>query len=101
LKCHDGGRLEAEVSLVVLGDFTHQPLERQLADEQLSTLLVLADLCIYSSQFICLACKTIVTTGCWKTFVRTVMAPTAGTESGAQRQHEPQVFKQSTQRNLY
>ncbi len=40
----DGGRLEAEVRLEVLGDFTHEALERQLADEQLSALLVATDL---------------------------------------------------------
>ena len=36
--------LEAQVSLEVLGDLTHQALEGQLADQQLSALLVLADL---------------------------------------------------------
>ena len=36
--------LEPQVGLEVLGDLTDQPLERQLADEQLSRLLVLPDL---------------------------------------------------------
>uniref|UniRef100_A0A8R7PXA5 Uncharacterized protein n=1 Tax=Triticum urartu TaxID=4572 RepID=A0A8R7PXA5_TRIUA len=39
-----GGALEAEVGLEVLRDLPHQPLERQLADQQLRALLVLADL---------------------------------------------------------
>jgi hypothetical protein len=40
----DGGALEAEVGLEVLRDLPHQALERQLADQQLRALLVLADL---------------------------------------------------------
>ena len=36
--------LEPEVGLEVLGNFSHQALEGQLADQQLSGLLVLADL---------------------------------------------------------
>lgn len=36
LEGHDGGRLETEVSLEVLGNFTDQSLEGELADEQLS-----------------------------------------------------------------
>ena len=36
--------LEAQVSLEILGNFTYQPLERQLPDEQLGGLLVLSDL---------------------------------------------------------
>ena len=44
LQSHDGGALEAQVSLEVLGDFTHQTLEWQLADQQLSRLLVTTDL---------------------------------------------------------
>lgn len=39
----DGGRLEAQIGLEVLGDFTHQPLERQFADQQLRRLLVPTD----------------------------------------------------------
>ncbi len=44
LKRADGGRLEAQVRLEVLGDFAHQPLEGQLADEELGGLLVTTDL---------------------------------------------------------
>ena len=40
---HSAG-LEPQVSLEVLSNLTHEPLERQLADEQLSGLLVLANL---------------------------------------------------------
>ena len=44
LKSHHGRALEAEVGLEVLGDLAHQTLEGQLADEQLSGLLVAPDL---------------------------------------------------------
>jgi len=44
LKSTDGRRLEAEVSLEVLGDFTNETLEGQLADQELSRLLVATDL---------------------------------------------------------
>ena len=44
LKSHNSRALEPQISLEVLGDFTHQTLERQLADQQLSRLLVTADL---------------------------------------------------------
>ena len=44
LESHDGGALEAEVSLEVLGDLTDQTLEGQLADEELGGLLVSPDL---------------------------------------------------------
>ena len=43
LKGTDGGGLEAEVGLEVLGDFTDKTLEWQLADEELSRLLVATD----------------------------------------------------------
>lgn len=39
LEGHDGRRLEAEVGLEVLGDFTDQALEGELADEELGRLL--------------------------------------------------------------
>ena len=39
-----GRALEAQVRLEVLGDLAHQPLERQLADQQFGRLLVAADL---------------------------------------------------------
>lgn len=44
LESADGGRLEAEVGLEVLGDFTDQALEGKLADEELGRLLVATDL---------------------------------------------------------
>ena len=44
LEGQDSAGLEPQVCLEVLGNLTHQPLERQLADEQLRGLLVLADL---------------------------------------------------------
>ena len=44
LKSHDGRALEPQVSLEVLGDLSHQTLEGQLADEELSGLLVSPDL---------------------------------------------------------
>ncbi|DBA03601.1 TPA: hypothetical protein N0F65_006780 [Lagenidium giganteum] len=43
LERQDGRALEAQVRFVVLRDFTHQALERQLADQQVRRLLVLAD----------------------------------------------------------
>ena len=44
LESHDSRGLEAEVSLEILSDFTHQALERQLPDEELGALLITADL---------------------------------------------------------
>jgi hypothetical protein len=44
LQGQDGRALEAQVGLVVLGDLSHEALEGQLADQQLSALLVSADL---------------------------------------------------------
>ena len=44
LQSHDGGALEAEIGLEVLGDLTDQALEGKLADQQLSALLVATDL---------------------------------------------------------
>jgi len=44
LEGQHGGALEAQVSLVVLGDLSHEALERQLADQELGGLLVSADL---------------------------------------------------------
>lgn len=39
----NGGRLEAQVGLEVLGDFTDQTLEGEFADQELSRLLVATD----------------------------------------------------------
>lgn len=44
LQRHHRRALEAQVGLEVLRDLAHQPLERQLADQQLRGLLVAADL---------------------------------------------------------
>ena len=44
LEGHDSRALETEISFEVLGDFTDQALEGKLADEELSALLVTADL---------------------------------------------------------
>ena len=44
LEGKDGGSLEPQVGLEVLGDLADQPLEGELPDEELSTLLVPADL---------------------------------------------------------
>ena len=44
LQGHDGGALEAQIGLEVLGDFADQALEGQLADQQLGGLLVTTDL---------------------------------------------------------
>ena len=44
LEGEHGRALEAQVRLELLSDLTHQTLERELADEQLSGLLVAADL---------------------------------------------------------
>ena len=41
LEGHDGGALEAQVGLEVLGDLADEALEGELADEQLGGLLVL------------------------------------------------------------
>jgi hypothetical protein len=44
LQSQDGMRLETKISLEVLCNLAHKALEGQLADEELSTLLVLTDL---------------------------------------------------------
>ncbi|CAN0911056.1 hypothetical protein LINGRAPRIM_LOCUS1395, partial [Linum grandiflorum] len=44
LESGDGGALEPEIGLEVLSDLTDEALEGELADEELSALLVLADL---------------------------------------------------------
>jgi hypothetical protein len=44
LESTDGGGLEAEIRLEVLGNLTDQTLEGKLADEELSRLLVTTDL---------------------------------------------------------
>ena len=44
LESTDGGRLETEVRLEVLSDFTDETLEGKLPDQKLSGLLVTTDL---------------------------------------------------------
>ena len=44
LESKDGRSLESQVSLELLGDFTHKSLEWELADQELSGLLVSSDL---------------------------------------------------------
>ena len=44
LESQDGRSLESEISLEVLGNLTNQSLEREFADQELSGLLVAADL---------------------------------------------------------
>ena len=43
LEGHDGGALEAQFSLEVLGDFPDQSLEGEFSDEELGALLVATD----------------------------------------------------------
>jgi hypothetical protein len=51
LESADGGRLEAEIGLEVLGDLTDETLEGELADQELSRLLVTTDLTESDSSF--------------------------------------------------
>lgn len=44
LKSTNCSTLEAQISLEILGDFSHQALEGQLADKQLSGLLITTNL---------------------------------------------------------
>jgi len=44
LKSTNGGRLEAEIRLEVLGNLTNETLEWELADQELSGLLVATNL---------------------------------------------------------
>ncbi|EOY10237.1 Uncharacterized protein TCM_025598 [Theobroma cacao] len=43
LKSNDSAALEPQINLEILSDFSHQPLERKLPDQELGTLLVLSD----------------------------------------------------------
>jgi hypothetical protein len=43
LQSHNSGRLESQVGLEVLSDFSNQSLERKLSDQELGGLLVLSD----------------------------------------------------------
>lgn len=44
LESTNGGRLETEVGLEILSDFTNETLERKLSDQELGRLLVTTDL---------------------------------------------------------
>jgi hypothetical protein len=44
LKSTDGGRLKSEIGLEVLGNLTDETLEGELADKELSRLLIATDL---------------------------------------------------------
>ena len=44
LQSHDSGALKSKIGLEILGDLTHQTLERQFPDEKLRALLVTTDL---------------------------------------------------------
>jgi len=52
LKSADGGRLETEVRLEVLGDFTNKTLKWKLSDEELCRLLVATDLTESNSSWL-------------------------------------------------
>jgi hypothetical protein len=40
LECSNGGRLESQICLEILGNLTNETLERELSDQKLSRLLV-------------------------------------------------------------
>jgi len=43
LESHNGGGLEAEISLEILSDFTNETLEREFANKEFGRLLVTSD----------------------------------------------------------
>jgi hypothetical protein len=43
LECSDGGGLESQVSLEILGNLTNETLEGELSDQELSRFLVTTD----------------------------------------------------------
>jgi hypothetical protein len=65
LESTDGGRLEAEVRLEVLGDLTDETLEGKLADQKLSGLLVATDLTESDSSGL-VSVGLLDTTGRWR-----------------------------------
>ena len=64
LKSHDGGRLESQVGLEVLGDFSDETLEGQLTDEQLRRLLVTSDLAESNGSWT-VTMWLLDSSGCW------------------------------------
>ena len=65
LQGKDCSGLEAEVGLEVLGDFTDEALERGLADQEIGTLLVLADLTKSHSSW-AVAVRLLDSSGSWR-----------------------------------
>jgi histone H3 len=64
LESTDGGRLEAQVGLELLGNLTDETLEWELADEELSRLLVTTDLTESDSSWL-VSVWLLDTTGRW------------------------------------
>jgi hypothetical protein len=67
LESTDGGRLEAQVGLELLGDLTDETLEWELADEELSRLLVTTDLTESDGSWL-VSVWLLDTTGRWGLF---------------------------------
>jgi CRISPR/Cas system-associated protein Csm6 len=67
LESTDRRRLEAEIRLEVLGDFTNQSLERKLANQELGRLLVTTDL-TESDGTRLISVRLLDTTGRWCRF---------------------------------
>jgi len=65
----DSRRLETEIGLEVLGNFTNQTLERKLTDEQFSGLLVTTDLTKGHSTWP-VTMRFLHSTGRWRTLPR-------------------------------
>jgi len=66
LEGHDGGALESQLCLEVLGDFSDQTLEGQLSDEELGALLVATDL-TESDGTGPVTMRFLHSPGCWRT----------------------------------
>ena len=67
LESLDGGSLESQVSLEVLGDFTDKTLEWQLSDQKLSGFLVSSDLSKSNSSW-SVSVWLLDSTSCWCRF---------------------------------
>jgi hypothetical protein len=67
LKSTDSRRLEAEIALEVLGDFTNKTLEWELADQKLSGLLVTTNLTESDGSWL-VSVWLLDTTGRWSRF---------------------------------
>jgi len=64
LESTDGGRLESQIGLEVLGDFTNKTLEGEFSDEKLSGLLVATDLTESDSSWL-ISVGLLDTSGRW------------------------------------